>query len=366
MRKLLLSTFLTLAFSNITLQASSLDENHSDGSWGLQDLTYNEEEKIYFLGTDIGSEHIDLIKLEQELKSKDEQKSKINFLSGKLVFYFNQTKREVHLHNLIDRENPLVFDSSADREKVKKLKNEYLASVEMIPVDPEKFYDQEVSFPETKEGKKVEQARKKTIVDFLQSKEDLETDSKYIDETFDEAKQEAYKGLARELLWEELKKKGIQLNKSGKSYNTKVSTFISKFWHSEPRLLYFLKQNSLTRRSGMLTSLISSDVDVVVLHLHSTHNVCNNCRLQLVGATYGWLYQMIVDTFSKQGKKPIFHIIVSWSIEYEKATLINPSSNNNIALKDIASYENVEEGLKASTPPCVSFVKLSIPESVVE
>ena len=149
-----------------------------------------------------------------------------------------------------------------------------------------------------------------------------------------------------------------------KEYKNKYFVdFIGNFWHSEPRILnYFYNDNTFLNYLSEIAKAANQGADLVLLQLHSTHNVCDNCRLQLTGAVHKWLYKKIIDIFS-HNCVPIFHVVVSWSDDPRTPILCTNTNNEGILnIDNVATIEALGHPLSKDTNPYVSFVRLE-PES---
>ena len=157
-----------------------------------------------------------------------------------------------------------------------------------------------------------------------------------------------------------------EIGKGRESYLSELSKFVGIFWHSEARLLSYLYRNS--DAIGQYISKVASPsvkLDVILLHMHSTHNICDHCRLQLTGAMYNWLYKgMITNLKVSDELAPIIHMVISWSdtprstIHYKRKT-----EDAEIDLIEVASVKHAKVPFSKDTKPFVSIVRLTRPDA---
>ena len=147
-------------------------------------------------------------------------------------------------------------------------------------------------------------------------------------------------------------------NKRGKL----MSQVINKFWHSELRILQLLHSESSelydTLRKVAMSQTENDSVDFLLLHLHSTHNVCEDCRLQLAGAMQTWLYKKITDIFLFNDHIPIFHLVVSWLDAPGRAIHRDKPQCCELNMNNVATSTSLRSELTDATDPYVSIVRL--------
>ena len=161
-------------------------------------------------------------------------------------------------------------------------------------------------------------------------------------------------------LEEDLIQKMATISKKRENYDSQLKPFVHDFWHSEPRLLSHLQ--AIHPCVSDAVKLKVGVVKLIILHVHSRFNVCDNCRLQLTGAIYKWMYRHMLSLFPIECNGPIpikFHLIVSHNgdpgkrIDYK-----NSLGGNQINIDEVASVGEIDESFGRETKPFVSIVQL--------
>ena len=151
-------------------------------------------------------------------------------------------------------------------------------------------------------------------------------------------------------------------------YKDAFTALVKHCWHSEPRVLGFFSKSETKHRLQTLAYLWLSKghtIDSVFLHLHSTRDVCDECRMQLTRACYKWLYRNMVEIFKNQGQVPLFHMVISWFEEYPGAYK-NIRTGTIINTDELSKIGDLAHGFSDMTKPLVTIVKLSLPEAEAE
>lgn len=353
---------------------------------GLQDID-NRAGSASFMGFSINELHEDLYSPELILKEKFGTKEETNIVLAKLVIFYDvgegeaPLKKEFPLNTFYPGEvKPFVFDSGLDRSHIKRvcgtdyayegdlpkyskileefkrntltdhlplkilnLKPSYKCVCESEPVN----YEDEVEA--------VTGTIKKAISDaddlFLEAQKDLDTLMRRLN-----AEVSDLESIMIDVRNWKPKLKGVINVKEA------FGPLVSLLWHSEPRVLMYLKEKNV---SSQLTSwerlgFIPKRIKAISLHLHSSNNSCPSCRIQLVGASYRWLYKDLVTHFTTEENTPMFHMIVSWFDEYKDSeSFQNNVEHKEINESNIATFSDISS--EGSTKPVVSFVRLSKP-----
>lgn len=344
----------------------------AEGKFGLQDFEC--DVPIMFSGqslTYVSELHRDLCEKEREFKEKEQ--SATNFVLAKVGIYKNDgsyREQGIHLHEMMHESQLCVFHSASTKNITQYCEgcnttHSGMPAVEVMA----QSYKTNVAFRGNFPGINAELFNQQvtelmTIEQQIQSaRQDLSRESsKYIAQLADNV---AYKhgdmleGVEKNMQ-EHLtavqnieKKHAVVLNGNKK--------FVGTFWHSEPRLLSLLYNNKQIPSflSGIARPL-KGHVDLILLHLHSTHDICDNCRLQITGAMYQWLYRKMTSFFmNDETKFPIFHLVISW---YEKpGRVINFTNVKSgvINVEGMATIEDLDNDFTIETKPFVSIVKLS-------
>ena len=140
-----------------------------------------------------------------------------------------------------------------------------------------------------------------------------------------------------------------------------MGTVINKFLHTEPRILHYLSNDSsefyIALRS--VANSTKSGVDILLLNLHSTDSVCDDCRLQLPGAMHKWLYTKITDIFRLNDRIPIFDLVVTWvHAPHRPIHRTNKVQDRELNLDNVATSDSLCSTLSSATKPYVSIVRL--------
>lgn len=133
------------------------------------------------------------------------------------------------------------------------------------------------------------------------------------------------------------------------------------FWHSEPRLLSLLHNNKqIPSFLSGIARPIREHVGLILLHLHSTHDICDHCRLQFTGAMYQWLYRKMTLFFKKNETNfPILHLVISWYEKPGPEIHFRNVKSGVIDVESLATIEDLDKPFSEETKPFVSIVKLS-------
>ena len=93
--------------------------------------------------------------------------------------------------------------------------------------------------------------------------------------------------------------------------------------------------------------MAKSDINAITLHMHSTHDMCDNCRLQVTGAIYSWMY-VLMSSFVEN--HPVFHVFVSYRLPYvnqnrtQKAKIRRDVEIKEIPIESLAQYSDIVTG----------------------
>jgi hypothetical protein len=385
-----------------------------EGKFGLQD--FENDVQISFnrqLLSTISNIHADLCESEQILK-KDlaEQKIKtINLVFAKIRIYKSDGEfYEQHLHEMMNAPLPFVFDSAGNFEGAKSgesretiadcCKSKGFCFPQTLPSIEEMAHSCKINttnrggfpgicplFQKKYEGIKeleqqiirsrqelahtaaryVSKAEEHTCGDRITDEEEDST-GWMMDNAENHTKTEKYGKYTYEDILADIEEDisdGVEGIKKHKEKHTDMRReFIKVYWHSESRLLALLHDDEkIPVFLNGISRPLKSQVSFIMLHLHSTNNICDNCRLQLTGATYKWLYEKIVQFFIKDDEAyPLFHIIASWYQPCDKIKNIRKRPGvETIDIAEIAAIIDTKTPLSAYTKPFVSIVKLEFP-----
>ncbi len=356
-----------------------------DGKYGLRDLEDMAAKPITLYARPIRVIHDDLWRLEREVKAVDQKidpKNTTNFIVGKLSFYKSRGDRmessTIALHDLFKlSKSPFVFDSAAKRSDMGKICQEGgLINPFSLDDTPINFSMIEESVSHNFGGDRVcvkgDRATFQGMKDaFTQAAEVIPSRLKSFQkaQTLYAAHIGHFKTeeevIARQLYLEFVDTDGPKkisqqlqnLNKEEEAWKTvreeykkKFDKLIGLFYHSEPRVLRLFRDLQMLSPSEEI-------FDAIVLHLHSTHNVCDHCRLQFANSSYLWLYENIISRF-KNAK--FFHIVVTWfekpskSVSFIKPATMIEISEGMAPIQDTSKYSAFTE----KTNSFVTFVKL--------
>ena len=361
----------------------------AEGKFGLQDFEEDVPIKYYGQCLPYVSElHRDLYEKEREFKkkereSKKKEKSTTNFVLAKVGIYRSDgtcCEQNIHLHEMMSESQLCVFHSASTRDVTQycegcNITYSGIPEVEAIAQSNRdnaavrgSFYGFESLLDnKTKRLMNIEQQ-------ILSARQNLSCESsKYAAQLVNNG---AYKrgdmleGIEKNILGYLTAVQSLEKNHAlalnGNEEDKEVKGFVGTFWHSEPRLLSLLYKN--TQIPSFLSGIarpLRGHVGLILLHLHSTHDICDPCRLQLTGAMYKWLYKKMT-LFFKTGETnfPIFHLVISW---YEKPggkiDFTNVKSGV-IDVESMATIEDLDKPFSEETKPFVSIVKLRLAPTV--
>jgi|GEM_PF-5853110 len=343
----------------------------NDNTWGLEDCDVSNG-PITFLGHTIESLHQDLQSHEVKVRQYLDQEKK-NFMFGKLSFYFDEGEGRINfvdlpLHCLAQNKIPLLFDSFLERQGMVERLSDASCPVK---VDYEKKdFDVDginepdvcgVSFPSSKAGNLAKRQRA-DLAQTVKSQQDAQSDKKIeLKKTYKRIEEVALRGSKEDLggMTKVFSCNLVALQQASKMYVLARQELGYRFWHSEPRVLFFLKKyiNNAFYYGGLF---LQRPLKAIILHLHSTYDSCPMCRLQLVGASYSWLYKVVVDSFTRNQSVPIFHIIFSWVKEYNKNKEFKKNKDKSVIdLQSMATYQETQQAISADTKPFISFLRLT-------
>lgn len=353
-----------------TLLASSAAPIPQEGKYGLQDLEGDVQVMVASRPLAVSDLHKNLCEPERELKKR--AKSTINFVLAKVNVYKDDgLVYEQNIHEMLGLEHLFVFDSaSVNREEARSYYKTDFSYETSLPAAPTiiKSYSMSIaargSFPGVEEGafgsmcKKLEEKE----LGIFSARQALSRVLGQYASKIEEHKEYVHNGIVASLerdISDQLQ--GIQ--KEQVTQQLELNQFVNLFWHSEPRLLSVLfKDGKIPVFLGGLAKPLIGHTSLVILHVHSTYNICDFCRLQFTGAAYKWLYKKMVTPFRSSSSTPLFHIIVSWYEEpRRRISFLNPNSDKMINAGKMATLSDTESAFAVGTKPFVSIVKLSLP-----
>jgi hypothetical protein len=370
-------TAIKISFIYLCLLASGFGTSvpPEEGKYGLQDLPNTAEKPLKLLVGEhthvLQDLHQDLIKLEKQAKGLDGAREQTNLVFAKIGFYKSDgSSYFVPLHQIIDLAKPLLFDSATSLEDTRKNAGDRFSFIEERP-----------DLPVIETSHPLNVAPRGGVSDQLFSgtlplesvlkkvrgvKQDIDIAETDIDQQIVTRKsllQQTKSPIDDSLkaIEEDLAKKLEALSKLRPKYREELTKVIGTLWHSETRLLRWLNLSS--HFSGFLTGVAvtrtpSTPILLVGLHLHSTKNVCDSCRLQLTGASYNWLYKKMVDKFCMESTHPKFHILVSWEKPHD-VFFDNKKDQEILDIsRDIGSRKDLDDRFTSLTPPLLSLFQL--------
>lgn len=347
-----------------------------DGHWGLQDFSH----PVRIFGESIYEIHRDMYLTDRDLQKRAKDRGTtgkpINLVLGKISLFFEEEDRiEIPFHRMEGSPLPMVFDSKASRSLVTKAFGKQ-GEVDFAHLDYEELdfpvIEEEDThhFPNTIAGNTLKEDKKATIIDIQRAREAHTIRALELKRQIDNLERAPSNQHFNDIK-EEVDKEIDALKKSTKNKLSNLSIIVSKFWHSEPRTLFQLRKwcdDGLMRALGLS---LRTPPKAVVLHLHSTQDSCNRCRLQIVGAVYHWLYAAMVDAFSRDDVVPYFHTVVSYRLPYDPYTEKGETKYSHtvdhpaITLDNISAYADIEEEIYEYTKPVVSFVKIDERDEII-
>ena len=309
----------------------------------LQDLYHTEQNPVNFKGRSIQEWHHDLCLQEQNLKNLLPNGDETNLVVGKFVIFSKDDEEqyaEISLNSLASLTQSIVFDSAAKRDAIIKSFDGHI-HFQRDPIDINLVIERTShNFPIVPESQKVIKEKRIYMFEVLEAKRAMQ-------ESINNSTKENEKLLSllisgnKDQLDKQKKKVDDLFNKvkkTTKAYYDAIAPLNLLIWHSEPRLFSFLKD--YIRPNSLHHEQIGFIPASVTLHLHSTHNCCDNCRLQITGAIYNWLYESIVCAFGyTQSDPPIFHVIFTWRTSYN-GELRNVDNKKTIDPNFFASLED--------------------------
>jgi hypothetical protein len=383
--KITLSFFLFVGFSVLCSAHIAPAPIPEDGMYGLRDLEDIAAKPITLYARPIREIHDDLWRLEREVKAVDQKidpRNTTNFIVGKLGFYKSSGDRmessTLALHDLFKlSKSPFVFDSAARRDDMEKICREggiinpfsldatpinfpvikesvshnFGGDRECVTTACEKFQRMQDAFtqaadviPSRWQSFQKAQTLYAAHVGHFKKEEEVIARQLYLEFVDTDGP----KGTSQQL--QDLNKEEEEWKKARKKYKKTFDDLIGLFYHSEPRVLRLFTDLQMLSPSEEI-------FDAIVLHLHSTHNVCDHCRLQFANSSYLWLYENIISRF-KNAK--FFHIVVTWFEKPSKpVSFIKPATMIEISegmapIQDTSKYSAFTE----KTNSFVTFVKL--------
>src|SRR3989344_3789606 len=347
----------------------------SDGSWVLCDLKDTAGHPITLYGQPVLRLHRELWEKERRITALDRQENRgntTNFVTAKLGFYRKDDQtgemqasfRE--LHELFSLSSlPLVFDSSAKRSDMQKLCTpEMKISIRESPLAVE-----EIKRVVTQNFTPLRTCEKEALGLLQRQLKVYEDSSETAFKAFESFQKEFdnYQSHFRKIMAEsslinrgvyvdmplsdgsgELKNQEEKRRKTCERATAAFNQLIKNFYHSEPRVLRVFQENSIN-------FLPHEPLESVILHLHSTYNSCDCCRMQFTGACYNWLYGKMKNYHVK-----FFHIVVTWFGDPKRQIEFgNPKEYTEIS-DHMASitHTHLESPFTEGTPSFVTFVKL--------
>lgn len=371
-------TAIKISFIYLCLLASGFGTSAppEEGKYGLQDLPNTAEKPLKLLVGEhthvLQDLHQDLIEFEKQAKGLDGAREQTNLVFAKVGFYKSDGSFHfAQLHQIMDWTIPLLFDSAVNLEDTRKNAGDRFSFIEERPdlsvietshplnVAPRRRGVGDKPFAGTRplEGvlNKVERVKR----DICDAEDDIDKESIKRKALVQQSRSPLDDSL--KAIEEELAKKLVALSKLRPKYREELTKVIGILWHSETRLLRWLNLSS--HFSGFLTGLAttktpSTPILFIWLHLHSTKNVCDDCRLQLTGASYNWLYKKMVDKFCIEPTYPKFHILISWEKPHE-VVFDNKKDQQVLDInKGIASIQDLGVMFTSSTPPLLSLFQI--------
>lgn len=293
------------------------------------------EQDVSFRNRTISDRHKDLIDIERFCNSKLQQGSTTNLAVAKLlILHDDNSEREIPLQI---GNNLMVFDSGTHRKDIVDSLKGMSVAFQSDMIDVDMVIERTArNFPAVLESMKFMNDRRDNMLLAIESK-------KTVEDARQECREKHTKLLglieigskALDLAKQECKQSEDKFARDTRTYYDNISPLVINVWHSEPRILSLLQEQTLRPRSLVGTK----NPTIITLHLHSTNNVCNGCRLQLVGATYNWLYESVVCAFGNVRPTPKFHIIVTWFDDYPRTTFMNPVTTQEIKDSDFATFD---------------------------
>ena len=354
------------------------------GKFGLQDfegdvqIAFGDHHRL----PPISDLHKNLCTHERSFKAKEQAentKSTTNFILAKLIVCKNDgVYYEQQLHEMMNTQLLKVFDSASNRSNIQEYckncdltgalpSSDSMVNSYKVNVAPRvDFAGLSSSFDQ-----KYQEIKKRELEIIIPARQALTRVTSRHAAKIAESKDYMNGDVITEIE-EDISNRIEGIKKEQGLHKAQIDSFVGMFWHSEPRLLSVLRNDE--RIPAFLKGLalaIKGQVGLITLHLHSTHDICDNCRLQLTGATYQWLYKKMVSPFLVEGMPPpLFHLIVSWyqapkrKVDFKniKNTPVNNIKNIlDINVTDWATLDDTASPFSAETKPFVSIIKLQLP-----
>ena len=280
------------------------------GNFGLRD--FERDVPINF-GQDnlpnllVSSLHQDLYnnerKLNHKLSEAKDKNKKTNFLFAKVGIY-GEAYSFFHLHEMINEPTPIVFHCASITDLTDCCEG-YDISRSDVPALAmiNESYRNNVAARSGSYG-----INKRVYDDIVVTLDTIEETIKVKRQEVSKSAKQLFKEVEKQYNYksgDEIDKLEIGIQASlGKIeedkllYQRTLNKFVGGLWHSEPRLLSFLREdNCIPDFLSRKVIEINGRVDLIILHIHSRYNICDNCRLQLTGAMYKWIYNK--DIFVK-------------------------------------------------------------------
>lgn len=311
---------------------------------------------VVFLGNPIADLHKDMWEKERELKEYLPRDNTTNIVFGKLLLLnltsFNKTEIPLGKLSRSDAgDSPKLFDSATKRDEIESFLNGKNVDLDMSLIEiSDVSLGTQNNFPKCNESYDVgiDQVnsriidpitlRRQMIPEVLKIREDVEEKRIKHDQSRKKIEKMIEIGnknidmLVKEAS-EDLKSYQVAVNR----YYKEISPLVIRVWHSEPRLLFFLK-NSL--KPGIFsTAKLGFIPDIITLHLHSSQDCCDCCRLQLVGSVYNWLYETALFSIGQKNENLLFHVIVTWFDSFP-GKYKNLTSQSNINKDQFATIDD--------------------------
>jgi hypothetical protein len=297
---------------------------------------------------------------DEKASDSDKINSTTNFVVAKLSIHsFDGFYKEIQLHDLMCESQQLVFDSS---------------------------FKELLSFEEIKKScyQNIQHTNMENILNKLvtaiQEKVAIIDDSrlnlnKIISRYSITEPEKLYEyGDQRTKVEQQMKMHIMAIEELEYKHKIQLNIFLKTFWHSEAKLLHFLrcenKVEVFLNDIAYQLATQSSPVELILLHLHSTYNICDVCREQITRATYVWLYEKITFIFtSKNGSNklpPIFHIIASFDeVRPNMRIDLKTPKSGGIRISEVATLLDIKNAFLDIKKPVLSIVKLTTLSPVV-
>ena len=331
--------------------------------------------RVDFLSESIEDLHKDMWEKERELKEYLPETTNIVF--GKLCLFnlSSHNKTEIPLVKLSRSDagsSQKLFDSGTKRDDIESCLNGKDVDFDMSLIEISDIsLGTQNNFPKCKESYDIGKdevnrpidpikLRRQMIPEVLKIREDVEEkrikhdQSRKKIEKMIEVGNKRIDALFKEAI-DDLKAYQAAVNR----YYKEISPLVIRVWHSEPRLLFFLKK--YLKPGIFSTARLGFIPDIITLHLHSTQECCDCCRLQLVGSVYNWLYETALFSIGQKNENLLFHIIVTW-FDVFPGNYKNRIRKSSIDINEFATIDDASPNPNSFTNPqqkfFVTFVSL--------